>query len=120
MRYLFFSLLLLIISCSKEQYEPVVPRPPDCDSSMFTFVDDVLPIFNTNCNFEECHKTSGTGSFDFTTYEVVADRIRAGTMEYRLDLPPGDPQHMPEKMTLSACDFFIIKAWIRQGYPEKN
>jgi hypothetical protein len=40
-------------------------------------------------------------------------------MDYRLDLPFEDPQHMPEKMRLNECDYYAIKTWIIQGYPEK-
>lgn len=105
-------------SCVKEQ----APRPAltadGCRDTLFTFERDIRPIFNANCNFDECHATAGRGSYDFTIYNVVANRIRAGTMEYRLDLPEGDPQHMPDKMRLSKCDYYIIKSWISQNYPE--
>lgn len=120
--FIFLLLSLLILSCKKEQYIQEIQKPPDCDSSVFTFVknytfvNDLRPIFDLNCNFSLCHGVGGKGSYDFTVYEVVAARIRAGTLEYRLDLPYDDPQHMPEKMRLNSCDYFIIKTWIKQGY----
>ncbi len=77
-----------------------------------------MPILNLNCNFDECHGYGGKGSYDFTRYEVVAARIKAGTFEYRIDLPFSDPQHMPEEMKLNKCDYYTLKAWIHQGFPE--
>jgi hypothetical protein len=91
----------------------------NCDSFAFIFNRDILPIFNSNCNFAECHATSGDGAYDLTEYSVAKQRVESGTLEYRLDLPYDDPQHMPQKMRLSECDYFKIKTWIRQGYPEK-
>ena len=107
---------LILFSCDKVKFDEQATRPLNCDSTFFTFDKDILPIFNSNCNFSDCHVAGGRGSYDFTLYEVAAGRVRAGTMDYRLDLPFDDPQHMPEKMQLSACDFYIIKTWIKQGF----
>ena len=114
---LLFTVLLL--HCSKDRYTPLPADLTGCRDTFFTFESDVLPIMNVNCNFEECHGSHGMGSYNFTDYDVVANRVRAGTIEYRLRLPESDPQHMPEHMRLSHCDFNTIIAWIRQGYPEK-
>ena len=111
---LFF--LLFIISCEKEKFNQQITKPTDCDSTFFTFEKNIRPIFNANCNFRDCHATSGKGSYDFTQYSTVAARVRAGAIDYRLDLPLSDPQHMPEDMKLSPCDYFIIKTWIKQGF----
>lgn len=109
---------LLILSCKKEQYNQQVTRPSNCDSTFFTFETNILPIFNSNCNFSDCHAASGRGSYNYTQYAVVAARVRAGTIDYRLDLPFDDPQHMPQKMRLSSCDYFKIKTWIKQGFAD--
>ena len=111
--------LIFILSCEKEQFNQRITRPPDCDSTFFTFEKNIKPIFNANCNFSDCHSTGGKGSYDFTQYITVADRVRAGIIDYRLDLPLSDPQHMPEDMKLSSCDYFIIKTWIKQGFAKK-
>lgn len=112
--FLFF--LIFILSCEKEQFNQQITRPPNCDSTFFTFEKNIRPIFNANCNFRECHATGGKGGYDFTEYSIVAARVRAGVIDYRLDLPLSDPQHMPEDMKLSPCDYFIIKTWIKQGF----
>jgi hypothetical protein len=85
----------------------------------FTFERDIVPILNAYCNFDECHTSGGDGSYDFTRYAVLASRVKAGTVDYRLDLPGDDPQHMPLDMRLGACEYYTIKTWIIQGYPEK-
>ena len=115
--FLLFS--LIIFSCSKEQLNQPLTRPENCDSILFTFKKNILPILNANCNFSICHATSGKGSYNFTIYNVVASRVKAGTIDYRLDLPLDDPQHMPENLRLSSCDYYIIKTWIKQGIKEK-
>jgi hypothetical protein len=110
--------IVVFFSCSKDQYYQHLKKPEGCDSTRFTFEKQVRPIFNSNCNFSECHATSGEGSYDYTIYAVVANRIQAGAIDYRLDLPLDDPQHMPYQMRLSDCDYYIIKTWIKQGFPE--
>lgn len=108
-----------LISCSKDQASPpMLETPMGCRDTFFTFQLHILPILNLNCNFDECHGPGGEGSYDFTGYTMVANRIRAGTFEYRLDLPSDDPQHMPEDMRLNKCDYFTLKKWIIQGFPE--
>jgi hypothetical protein len=121
MRNLPLAFILIIFnSCTKERVSNEVAVPSGCVAGKFYFDTDILPIFNANCNFAECHSSGATGSYDFHIYNVVRDRIQAGTLEYRLDLPIDDPQHMPEDLRLSPCDYFIIKSWIRQGYPKNN
>ena len=119
LRSIFLLFSILLFSCAKEQFHQQVVRPANCDSTLFTFEKNIRPIFNSNCNFTECHSTGGKGSYDFNIYEVVVGRVRAGTMDYRLDLPIDDPQHMPENFRLSLCDYFIIKTWIKQDFIEK-
>ena len=118
MRFSITLITILFISCSKDHISNILVKPDGCDSTTFTFEKNIKPIFVSNCNFSDCHATGGRGSYDFTNYSVVADRVRAGTIDYRLDLPVNDPQHMPEKVRINACDYFIIKTWIKQGYPE--
>ena len=110
--------IFFFYSCKKEQYIQQINKPLDCDSTFYTFEKDIRPIFNSNCNFSDCHASGGEGSYDFTRYEVVASRVRAGTIDYRLDLPFDHPLHMPEDMKLSSCDYFKIKTWIKQGFVE--
>jgi hypothetical protein len=109
---------LILFSCSKEKQVGFMPKPVACDSARFTFDADILPILNANCNFHDCHAPAGAGAYDFTKYAVIADRIRAGVVEYRIELPKEDPQHMPMEYSLSLCDYYRLKLWILQGYPK--
>jgi hypothetical protein len=118
-KIVFIFFIMTIYSCSKEQYVETIIQPEGCDSIKFTFDKHIKPIFNSNCNFDECHASGGAGSYDFTDYDVVKNRVEAGTVDYRLDLPYDDPQHMPYKMKISSCDYYAIKTWIKQGYAEK-
>jgi hypothetical protein len=113
----YILLPLIFFSCAKDKVTPANFRPEGCDSMQFTFAD-ILPILNANCNFGECHSPGGEGSYDLSDYDVVAWQAGTGNLGYRIDLPPDDPQHMPEDMLLSACDYYKIKTWIHQGYPE--
>lgn len=117
-KYLPVILWFFVISCSKEQINVQLTKPDNCKDKLFSFNKDILPILNANCNFHECHGVGGEGSYDYNLYSVVTNRVLAGTIQYRIDLPLDDPQHMPVKMRLNPCDYFIIKSWINQGYPE--
>lgn len=118
---LFLAIMICCImtNCTKDKLVSAIQRPANCDSTRFTFEQNILPILNANCNFTECHAPAGRGAYDYTNYAVVVNRVKAGTFEYRLELPVSDPQHMPEKFSISQCDYFQIKMWIQQGYPEK-
>lgn len=120
MNRIFYPLsILFLFACTKEQNSEVLVRPGSCDSVLFTFDKDIRPIFNSYCNFEECHASNGEGYYNFTQYPVVVNRVRAGTIEYRLDLPFDDPQHMPVELRIDPCDYYKIKTWIKQNYPER-
>jgi hypothetical protein len=114
--------VLLLASCSKES-QTYIPVKGDCDSTAFSYHNDVYPIISTYCSGPTCHNP-GTGNYDFSSYEVVADRIRNGKFDYRLLLPTDDPQHMPQTgppnpkgYNLSDCDLYKILTWIKQGFP---
>lgn len=114
-----FFFFLILASCAKDKLQTTLVRPPNCDSVRFTFNEHIRPILNANCNFTECHAPGGRGAYDYSQYATVVSRVRTGTIEYRIELPIADPQHMPEKFSISECDYFQIKTWIQQGYPEK-
>ena len=95
----------------------VVPKPEGCDSIAFQYARDIKPIIAGNCSGATCHN-GGNNNYNFTTYAVLADRIRQGKMEYRLLLHPDDPQHMPMNGTMNACNLYRVITWIHQGYPD--
>ena|SRR5258706_10363097 len=120
----FFLVLMLLMSCSKDENPNTLTAPAGCDTLtlIYSYSNDIKPIIGTNCAGSTCH-IEGTGNYDFTTYEVLADRIRSGKFEYRLLLPVTDAQHMPQAGTpsykgisLNPCDLYKILSWIKQGY----
>jgi hypothetical protein len=82
----------------------------------FSYKTDIKPIIASNCSGTGCH-SGGNSNYDFSTYAVLSDRIRQGTVQYRLLLPADDPQHMPMNGTMNACNLYRVMTWIRQGYP---
>ena len=110
-------ILLFVISCSKDVQEQVLTPPSGCDSAQMHYGSDIKPIISSNCSYFGCHSPGGEGSFDYTTYEGIANRIRAGRMLDRLALPVENPQHMPEHREMDACQLYKLRLWIAQGYP---
>lgn len=118
MKYLFpFSLFFFIVSCTKDIQDQVLIRPPGCDSALMHYNKDIKPIISSNCSYAGCHSPGGEGSFDYTTYAGIANRIRAGRMLERLALPVENPLHMPEHREMDACQLYKLRLWISQGYP---
>lgn len=117
---LFIPLFVLqfLNGCYVDQQQKVTYRPAGCDSVAFRYTEQIEPLIKTNCAFAGCHVPGGEGEYDFTRYEVVADRIRSGRFEMRIDLPADDPLHMPDGFLLDPCTYFKLKTWIRQGFPE--
>jgi len=120
---LFFA-LLLFASCSKDEIRYIPPQPPGCGDTLnlqYSYNRDIQPIIAKNCSGPTCHN-GGNGNYDFTTYEVVKDRVNNGKMDYRLLLPVTDQQHMPQTgpplyqgTNLDPCDLYKILTWIKQG-----
>ncbi len=109
-------------SCTKDEATHQQPVSA-CVPGTVSYQNDIKPILATNCGGATCH-VAGTGNYDFTVYENVANNIRLGEFEYRLLLPIGDPQHMPQmgppfpagSNFADTCDLIKIRAWIRQGF----
>ncbi len=116
---LLFSLLcILLFSCTKDSERILYARPSTCDSIAFTYTTSIAPIIRANCNFPQCHAVGGEGSYDYTNYAVIADRIRNGSFKERLLLPQEDPLHMPTEIRMNPCELYSLLTWIEQGYPE--
>ena len=114
---LFFSaaVSVAIHSCSKEQVTVSLVSPPNCDSAEVSYQQEIIQIMNNSCAYSPCH-VPGSGNYDFTRYEVLADRIRAGRLEERLLISTGNPLHMPQGYTLDECQLYKLRLWIHQGF----
>jgi hypothetical protein len=107
---------IVFFSCCKKDVQPLsVTKPADCDSMLFTYSVHVRPIVAQNCSGATCH-SGNNSNYNYSIYEVLADRIRSGRLEERLLLPVSDPMHMPEGFLLTDCDLYILRTWIHQGF----
>jgi hypothetical protein len=83
----------------------------------FSYRSDIAPVIQVNCNLPACHAVGGDGSYDYTNYEVLADRIRQNRLVERLNLPVEDPLHMPVGISMNPCEKYKLITWIEQGFP---
>ncbi|MBZ0264911.1 hypothetical protein K8I28_09605 [bacterium] len=127
---LLIGLLAVVAGCSDMGDKLVTPNqntpPPDIDP---TWVDDVSPIFTTNCT--PCHvgSTPPTNGFDVSDYNAVITKISlAGNSivtpgvpddsELYLRLTGDGFSQMPPGTPLSSEDVDLIRQWIEDGAPE--
>lgn len=114
----FLLLIVFLYSCTKDSGHTVYSRPEGCDSVLFSYTTHIAPILQVNCNLPACHAAGGEGSYDLTSYAVVADRIRTGRFVQRLFLPVDDPLHMPPDINMNPCEKYKLVSWVMQGYPD--
>jgi len=117
-RFLFLFFFCGLVSCSKDVVHESLKKPTPCDSSAFSYRNDIQPIIANNCAFSGCHIPGGAGQYDYRDYAHLADRIRNGRVQERIQLPSDNILHMPQGFNLSECDYFKLKSWIDQGFPE--
>ncbi len=101
--------------CTKDQQQVLLSKPAGCDSSLFSYQNNIRPLIAAICSGPTCH-SGGNSNYDFSSYEVLSSRIREGTFEERLLLSVDDPRHMPPGIKLGACDLFTLRLWIHQGF----
>jgi hypothetical protein len=68
---------------------------------------DMLPLFQTKCQFDGCHPTNGNW-FDYNTAKSKASEIKSRTQS-------GD---MPRTGSLSAAEKALIACWVDHGAPK--
>jgi hypothetical protein len=111
--FLFSIVFIFFEGCTKDIQQLDLAKPTGCDSGSFSYSENIKPILEVNCS--PCH-SGGNSNYNYSTYEVVADRIRSGRFEERLLLPQNNPMHMPEGGSLSDCDLFKLRTWIHEGF----
>lgn len=115
---IFFLFLPTLYSCTHASDVSVLNKPAGCDSVTLTYSHDILPILNANCNYGGCHASGDEANYKFETYPPIALQARSGALDFRLELPVEDTRHMPKGFQLSPCDYFKLKLWVKQGFPE--
>ena len=120
----FFSSVLLTVllaaGCSKDQttpyYSVTVPSGCGFDMESLKYTPTIKIIIGKNCAYIGCHYP-GNANYDFTSYEVVAERIRSGRFTERMLLPVNDPLHMPQGFAMDSCELAKMMTWINNGFP---
>jgi hypothetical protein len=115
-KYFFVILVLILFSgCSKDTQPLNLVKPVGCDSTIFSYNNDIKPIISAHCFGSTCH-SGGNSNYDYTSYEVLADRIRSGRLEQRLLEAKDSPLYMPQGGSLDDCELFTLRTWIHQGF----
>lgn len=125
-KYLYAAILIVsltVTSCwYNRKWEDLHPAgqsstSSSCDTAgVMSYSAHVAPIMSGNCNNGGCH--DGVSAPDYSVYTNVRNAGLAGTLMYRLNLPPSNSLHMPQGQGyLPACDTLKLVKWIQNGCP---
>ena len=94
----------------------------DCDPNVVYFVNDVLPIINSNCAISGCHGDgSAQDDVDLSSYSSilqhldVGDALSSDIFEAITDSDPEDIMPPSPASPLTAQQIALIRDWIDQG-----
>ncbi len=127
-----FVFTVLFISCVHDPlYVPAVEEilviEEDCDPSEVYFVNDILPIINSNCAISGCHGGgSAQDGVELSTYSGILQIVDPGNAEssemYEVitDTDPADIMPLPPNSPLTSEQIGLIRDWINQGATNKE
>jgi hypothetical protein len=112
---------LLVTSCwYNRQWEDLHPSGQSattggCDTTgVISYSVNIKPMISANCG--SCH--DGVSGTDYNSYTNLRSSALAGTLMYRINLPPSNGLHMPQGQGyLPACDTLKLVKWIKNGCP---
>jgi mono/diheme cytochrome c family protein len=122
---LIFLFASVFVGCKHDSLYTPADEPPleetECDPNMIYFVNDVLPIIQSNCAFSGCHGGgSAADGIELSTYNGIMDIVNPGNpndselydviTETGGDIMPPSP-YAP----LSSEQIQTIREWILQG-----
>lgn len=120
---LLFVILITISSCKHETLEDI-PIKENCETGTIDFVNQVLPILESNCSTTGCHNESSHKHFVVTDnyYNLIKSiDVNAGNAEkselYEVITDNSDDIMPPSNsgFVLTQIQKDIIKKWINQG-----
>lgn len=85
-----------------------------CDTTYYHLT--IKPIIDNNCASSGCHDPGGSGTGDYTSYAGIKPYLDNGSVQFRINLDPADPLHMPLGNVLSSSDKSKLDQWIADGY----
>ena len=130
--YILAAMVFLLVSC---KHEPLYTSledggspdgnpidETDCDPDMVYFVNDVLPIIQSNCAMSGCHGGgSAQDGVDLSSYNGIMQQVNVGNAfnsdlyEVITDNDPDDVMPPPPNTPLTAQQIATIMDWIDQG-----
>jgi hypothetical protein len=117
----------LLLACTHETTNPNSPSntptvSTTCSPDSVYFVNEVLPIINSNCAMSGCHDAATRADgVQLTSYSTIMKYIKAGNAAdsklYKviIDTDPGDRMPPPPRSPLTAAQIAKIQKWINQG-----
>lgn len=91
----------------------------DCSSvSPISFSATVQPLVTTKCAISGCHNGDNGAERNWTVPENLQDH--ASEVKRRIQLPEGDPAHMPATGELTDTELRNLVCWVEQGAPIDN
>jgi mono/diheme cytochrome c family protein len=125
-------LLLLAAACKHYPVNPVIPDPDpdpvsDCDPDSVYFVQQILPIFQSNCAQPGCHDAiTQEEGYVFDNYAGIMEEIEPFDLndseiyEKITDNDPDDIMPPPPDEPLTEAQIDLIADWIMQGAPNNS
>jgi len=113
---LLITVLVLFFSCTDDKESDLIE---EIIIETVTYTDNVKTIIDNNCIV--CHNSgvNPIAPFPLETYtEVMEKAENEGPLLFRIQLPTGDPQIMPQtgKMPQNLIDFIV--SWADDGFLE--
>ena len=121
------GLAVLLFACTHEATDPNnLSNAPTvsatCSSDTVYFVNDILPLINSNCAMSGCHDAvTRADGVQLTSYTTIMNYVRAGNAsrselyEVIVKTDPGDRMPPPPRAPLTATQIANIQKWINQG-----
>ncbi len=81
-----------------------------------SFSKDVLPFFQTKCNFGECHGKTGKAFPKYRTYSMIKAKAKKVVKRLKDDKNPMPPEDAG--VTVTKEEIAMLEAWIEAGYPK--
>lgn len=97
---------ILITSCYNDSEEELFPQLTSCDSTLFSFKDQIYPMIDGNCN--GCHNNTQPIFSSYSSIKTNANSIYSDIVSGKM--PQGG-------LKLSDCLINQFKKWKDNGMP---
>jgi hypothetical protein len=99
-------ILILVTSCYNDSEEALFPQLSECDSTQYSFTNDIRPLIVENCN--GCHSSQSPTFNSYTEIKNNADQIYSDIVSGKMPKGP---------VRLSDCLTKKFKKWKDNGMP---